>query len=194
MRSFQIHSNFESVGFFEALREENERGVCFVYDYITAEYYLLVYGFSSMTKRCFGILINNNICWGVDIFFPLIKYLTWYHFCSFIHSWTGQFEMTRFFEVFSKRVVKKARKCGPIERFHMTSRPPYWCPKTMKRRPCWCPKPILWELKSFLMQTLSFVPINLHRWWPREWKRSIKRKKISWRASSTRNSPNPHKI
>ena len=25
----------------------------------------------------------------------------------------------------------------------------------------------------FLMQTLSFVPINLHRCWPREWKRSI---------------------
>ena len=36
--------------------------------------------------------------------------------------------------------------------------------KTMKRRPCWCPKPILWELNSFLMQTLSFVPINLHRY------------------------------
>ena len=30
--------------------------------------------------------------------------------------------------------------------FHKTSRWPYWCPKTMKRRPCWCPKPILWEL------------------------------------------------
>ena len=55
-----------------------------------------------------------------------------------------------------------------IECFHMTSRRPYWCPKTMKRRPCWCPKPILWELNSFLMQTLSFVPINLHRCWPRE--------------------------
>ena len=55
-----------------------------------------------------------------------------------------------------------------IECFHVTSRRPYWCPKTMKRRPCWCPKPILWELYSFLMQTLSFVPINLHRWWPRE--------------------------
>ena len=41
----------------------------------------------------------------------------------------------------------------------MTSRRPYWCPKTMKRRPCWCPKPILRELYSFLMQTLSFVPI-----------------------------------
>ena len=54
---------FRKCWFFEALREENERGVCFVYDYITAEYYLLVYGFSSMTKRCvFGILINNNIC------------------------------------------------------------------------------------------------------------------------------------
>ena len=49
-----------------------------------------------------------------------------------------------------------------IECFHMTS-----------RRPCWCPKPVLWELNSFLMQTLSFVPINLHRCWPREWKHSI---------------------
>ena len=50
-----------------------------------------------------------------------------------------------------------------IECFHMTSRRPYWCPKPMKRRPCWCPKLILWELVSFLMQTLSFVQINLHR-------------------------------
>ena len=38
-----------------------------------------------------------------------------------------------------------------IECFRMTSRRPYWCPKTMKRPPCWCPKPILWELNSFLM-------------------------------------------
>ena len=60
-----------------------------------------------------------------------------------------------------------------IECFYVTSRRPYWCPKTMNRRPCWCPKPILWELNSFLMQTLSFVPINLHRCWPREWKHSI---------------------
>ena len=65
-------------------------------------------------------------------------------------------------------IVSKMLEC-----FHMTSRRPYWCPKTMKRRPCWCPKPILWELNSFLIQTLSFVPINLHRSWPREWKRSI---------------------
>ena len=61
----------------------------------------------------------------------------------------------------------------PIECFHMTSRRPYWCPKTMKRRPCWCPKPILWEFNSFLMQMLSVVPINLHRCWAREWKHSI---------------------
>ena len=60
-----------------------------------------------------------------------------------------------------------------IECFHMTSRQPFWCPKTMKRRPYWCPKPILWELNSFLMQTLFFVPINLHRCWWREWKHSI---------------------
>ena len=38
-----------------------------------------------------------------------------------------------------------------IERFHMTSRRPYWCSKTMKRRPYWCSKQILWELDSFLM-------------------------------------------
>ena len=38
-----------------------------------------------------------------------------------------------------------------IERFHMTSRRPYWCSKTMKRRPCWCTQKILWELNSFLM-------------------------------------------
>ena len=42
----------------------------------------------------------------------------------------------------------------------MTSRRPYWHPKTMKRRPCWCPKPILWELNSFLIQALPFVPLN----------------------------------
>ena len=60
-----------------------------------------------------------------------------------------------------------------MECFHMTSRRPYWCPKTMKRRPCWCPKLVIWELNSFLMQTLSFVPINLHICWPREWKHRI---------------------
>ena len=49
----------------------------------------------------------------------------------------------------------------PVSRvFHMTSRWPFWCPKTMKRRPCCCTKPILCEFNSFLMQTLSFVPIN----------------------------------
>ena len=53
-----------------------------------------------------------------------------------------------------------------IECFPMTSRRPYWCPKTMKQWPCWCPKPVLWEVNSFLMQTLSFVTIYLHRCWP----------------------------
>ena len=39
----------------------------------------------------------------------------------------------------------------------------------MKRRPCWCSKQILWELDSFLMQKMSFVLVNLHICWPREW-------------------------
>ena len=60
-----------------------------------------------------------------------------------------------------------------IEHFHMTSRRPYWCSKTIKRRPCWSTKQILWELNSFLMSTLHFVSINLHRCWSRDWKRSI---------------------
>ena len=55
-----------------------------------------------------------------------------------------------------------------IECFHTMSQRPYWCSKTMKWQPCWCSKPILWELNSCLMQTLSFVPTNLHRCWPCE--------------------------
>ena len=39
--------------------------------------------------------------------------------------------------------------------------------------PYWCSKAILWELTSFLIQTISFVPVNLRRCYPREWKRSI---------------------
>ena len=46
--------------------------------------------------------------------------------------------------------------------FHMTSRPPYWCPQTMKWRPCWCPDPILRELKAIIMLTSSFVFVEKH--------------------------------
>ena len=66
------------------------------------------------------------------------------------------------------------------ECFHMTSRRPYWCPKTMK----WRPKPFLWELNSFLMQTPSFVPINLHRCWPREWNEEWRHKGFNKSALS----------
>ena len=36
---------------FEALREENERGVCFVYDYITAEYCIWLFQYDK--EVCF---------------------------------------------------------------------------------------------------------------------------------------------
>ena len=36
--------------------------------------------------------------------------------------------MTRFFEMFSKRVVKKARKCGPIKRKQISWRASSTCP------------------------------------------------------------------
>ena len=66
-----------------------------------------------------------------------------------------------------------------IECFHVISRRPYWCPKTMKRRPYWVSQtsPMRVELFSYaneIMPTLSFVPIILHRCWPRGWKRSIR--------------------
>ena len=67
----------------------------------------------------------------------------------------------------------KCRLALKTECLHLTSRRPYWYPKTIKRRRCWCSKQTLWELNSFPMQTLSFVPINLYSCWPREWKRSI---------------------
>ena len=41
-------------------------------------------------------------------------------------------------------------------------------------------QPVLWELNSFLMQTLSFVTTNLHRCWPREWKHSICQSCTTW--------------
>ena len=105
--------------------------------------------------------------------------------CVYLNWWRFKFNYLCDFQIWQgveprdgastcKNFVLTGNPAGfGIECFHMTSRRPYWCPKTVKRRPCWCPKPILWELNSFLMQTLSFVPINLHRCWPREWKHSI---------------------
>ena len=46
--------------------------------------------------------------------------------------------------------------------------------KTIKRWPCWWSKPILLELNSFIMLTLSSVSIHLHRYWPPERKRCIR--------------------
>ena len=80
--------------------------------------------------------------------------------------------LRRNLEVMEFKLDSSSGLCD-MECFHVTPRRSYWCHKTMKRRPCWCLKPILQELNSFLLQTLSFVPINLHRYWPREGKRSI---------------------
>ena len=44
-----------------------------------------------------------------------------------------------------------------IARFHVTSRRPYWCPKTKKRRPYWCTKSILRKFHCIFIQTSSSV-------------------------------------
>ena len=36
------------------------------------------------------------------------------------------------------------------ERFHVTSRRPFWHSKTKKPQPYWCIKSVVWEFKSFL--------------------------------------------
>ena len=60
-----------------------------------------------------------------------------------------------------------------IEYFHVTSRPPCWCPQTKERRTCWCPQLVLWELNSILILTFSFALVEKHAHWSREWKHSI---------------------
>ena len=50
----------------------------------------------------------------------------------------------------------------------MTSRPPYLRSKTIKRQSYWCSKPVLLELNLFVVEKLSFVPLNLHKCWPIE--------------------------
>ena len=65
----------------------------------------------------------------------------------------------------AKKKLKKKKfmqKEGPILGFDMTSRPPCWCPQTMKWRPCCCPDPILRELKAIIMLTSSFVFVEKH--------------------------------
>ena len=61
----------------------------------------------------------------------------------------------------------------PIECFHVTSCRPCWCPLTKEWRPCCYPKLILREFNSILMQRYSFVLLENHAHWSREWKHSI---------------------
>ena len=55
----------------------------------------------------------------------------------------------------------------------MTSRRPYlWTKQWIGGHVC-VQKKILWELNSFHMLKLSFIPSNLQSCWPCDWKRSI---------------------
>ena len=77
-------------------------------------------------------------------------------------------------------VLESTYSHSSIKRFHMTSRRPYWCSKTIKRRPYWCSKQILRELDPFLMLKFFFVLIHLHRWWPTWVKTLYKPVQFSW--------------
>ena len=101
---------------------------------------------------------DNNTCESkvvVCVVYCKRRELCFFPSCLTIYDPLEQFGRKLYDEVRED----KHRPLYSIECFHMTS-----------RRPCWCPKPVPWELNSFRMQTLSFVPINLLRCWPREWK------------------------
>ena len=51
-----------------------------------------------------------------------------------------------------------------IERFHMTSRRPYWCPKTMKRPLCWCPMRTRIRLFLVYHRTLALLRTLGFKW------------------------------
>ena len=59
-------------------------------------------------------------------------------------------------------------------RFHMTSRPPYWCSRQNNETAAMLVSQINPESWTFfLCKKISFVAINVRSCWPREWKRSI---------------------
>ena len=64
--------------------------------------------------------------------------------------------------------------------FHMTSRRPYWCPKTMKRRPCLCPKLVLWELNSFLSYANAFFCSNKLEQMLATWVKTLYKSKLTY--------------
>ena len=75
--------------------------------------------------------------------------------------------------------TKKRPKCAIsyliwIESLHMTPRRPYWCSKTMKRQSCWCSMLISCGSWTLFLGKRIFFPINLHKCYPPEWKRSIR--------------------
>ena len=81
--------------------------------------------------------------------------------------------------------VMQVQSCGfaysfqPIERFHMTSRWPYWCSKTKKRRPC--SVMLVFQTNQVGVELFSYVKnffcshkfAYICRCWPREWKLSV---------------------
>lgn len=75
------------------------------------------------------------------------------------------------FQINDKQSASTQRIYLLYQQYGAFSQQPYWCSKTIKRQSYWGTKPILWKLISFLMLTLSFVPINLHGCCSREWKR-----------------------
>ena len=81
-------------------------------------------------------------------------------------------------------IIESTVICSIYRVLFMTSRPPDWCPKSMKRRPCWCLKPILWEINPFLLLKLIFAPIILYLIFrTRDWICSIRPTKVQDRDS-----------
>ena len=92
--------------------------------------------------------------------------------CIYIHNWLRGLLPKRQSQVWI--LMYWSCSIGRITRFHMSL-----------RLPCLCTKKILWELNSFHMLKLYFIPSNFQSCWPRDWKRSIGIA-IVWKSSNWR--------
>ena len=103
-------------------------------------------GTGLLHSRPFNLIYHRLHLWPV----PATLMIPWNETLALYRSaacWTNSPGQTK-----EKKTWIKRHSLQPVRlTMHMTSRWPYWCPKTMKWRPYW----------TFFMQKNSFVPINL---------------------------------
>ena len=110
---------------------------------------------------------------------PVVKILCvlYFHYnVAFTFKWYGNFWNKMFYSqtVWIGHNIELATKFGQKSVFTWRHGGHVGVPKQRKGRPCWCLQLLLRELNSILVQTFSFVLVEKHVNWTREWKHSVK--------------------